>query len=153
MKIVELDQIIEENKESLIKVLQEIQNKYGFVSKENAKYVAEYLGIYDSEVYGILTFYNDFKMEKRGKYVINVCLGTACYVKGANDVSEEITKELGIKNGECTPDGVFSLDTTRCLGCCSLAPVVKINDDIYGYVKKEEVSKIIEKYRGEHDKN
>jgi NADP-reducing hydrogenase subunit HndA len=98
------------------------------------------------EIYSVVTFYNGFKLSARGKYEISVCLGTVCYVKGSNEILDEITNILGIKDKECTKDGKFSLDTTRCLGCCSMAPVLKINDDIYGFVKKNEIKDILKKY-------
>jgi NADP-reducing hydrogenase subunit HndA len=142
----ELDKIIDDNKESLIAVLQEIQKVYGYLSFENLNYASEKLGVSLEEIYSVATFYNQFQLNPKGKYQINVCLGTVCYVKGSDEILEEITKILGIQNGECTKDGKFSLDTTRCLGCCSMAPVLKINDDIYGFVKKSEVKDIISKY-------
>ncbi len=142
-----LEKIINDNKESLISILQGIQKEYGYLSFESLNYVSEKLDISLEEVYSIATFYNEFKLTPKGKYEINICLGTVCYVKGANEILEEVTKVLGIKDKECTKDGKFSLDTTRCLGCCSMAPVLKINDDIYGFVKKSEVKDIISKYK------
>lgn len=147
MKVVKkLDEIIKDNNESLISILQGIQKSNGYLSFEALNYVAEKMNMSLEEVYSVATFYNQFKFTPKGKYEINVCLGTVCYVKGAEEISEEITKILGIKNGECTKDGKFSLDTTRCLGCCSMAPVLKINDDIYGFVKKSEIKNILNKY-------
>ncbi len=142
----EIDKIITNNKESLISVLQDLQKKEGYLSFDSLSYMAEKLDISLEEIYSVATFYNGFKLTPKGKYEISICLGTVCYVKGSNEILEEITKVLGIKNGECTKDGKFSLDTTRCLGCCSMAPVIKINDDIYGFVKKSEVKDIIGKY-------
>lgn len=143
----EIDKIIEDNKESLIGILQGIQKKYGYLSFDNLNYVSEKLGISLEEIYSVATFYNQFKFIPKGKYDISICLGTVCYVKGANDILDEVTNILGIKNGECTKDGKFSLDTTRCLGCCSMAPVLKVNEDIYGSVKKSEVKNILDKYK------
>lgn len=140
-----LNEIINRN-ESLISILQDIQSEYGYLSFDNLNYVAETKNISLEEIYSVATFYNQFKLQAKGKYEINVCLGTVCYVKGSDEILEEITKILGIKNGECTKDLKFSLDTTRCLGCCSMAPVIKINNDIYGFVKKEEVKNILSKY-------
>lgn len=143
----EIDKIIEDNKESLIGILQEIQKKHGYLSFDNLNYVSEKLGTSLEEIYSVSTFYNQFKFIPKGKYDISICLGTVCYVKGANDILDEVTNILGIKNGECTKDGKFSLDTTRCLGCCSMAPVLKVNEDIYGSVKKSEVKNILDKYK------
>lgn len=140
-----LDSIIKNN-ESLISILQEIQNEYGYLSFDNLNYISEIKDISLEEIYSVATFYNQFKLNLKSKYEINICLGTVCYVKGSNEILDEITKILGIKNGECTKDLKFSLDTTRCLGCCSMAPVLKINDDIYGYVKKSEIKDILSKY-------
>ena len=142
-----IDSIIHQKKASLIAVLQGLQELQGYLSFESLSYISEKMNISLEEVYSVATFYNGFKLTARGKYEINICLGTVCYVKGSNDISEEVTKILGIKNNECTKDGKFSLDTTRCLGCCSMAPVLKINNDIYGYVKISEVKKILDKYK------
>jgi len=141
-----LEQIIDENNFSLIAVLQATQEKYGFLSFEHLSFISEKMDMSLEEIYSVATFYNQFKLNPKGKYEINICLGTVCYVKGASEIAEEITNILGIKNGECTKDFKFSLDTTRCLGCCSMAPVLKINDDIYGFVKKSEVKNILSKY-------
>jgi NADP-reducing hydrogenase subunit HndA len=143
----ELEKIIKANKESLITILQEIQRIYGYLSFDHLNYISEELNMSLEEIYSVATFYNQFKFNPKGKYDISICLGTVCYVKGANEIEEEVTNILGIKNGECTKDGKFSLDTTRCLGCCSMAPVLKINDDIYGFVKKSEVKNILSKYK------
>jgi NADP-reducing hydrogenase subunit HndA len=134
-----VDKIINSNKESLISILQNVQKENGYLSFDNLEYISEKLDMSLEEVYSVATFYNEFKLTRNGKYVISVCLGTVCYVKGADEILEEITRILGIKDKECTKDGKFSLDTTRCLGCCSMAPVLKINDDVYGSVKKSEV--------------
>ena len=99
-----------------------------------------------AEIYGIVTFYTQFSLNPKGAYQIGVCLGTACYVKGSGEILEEIKKILGIGVGECTADGKFSLDATRCVGACGLAPVVTINDDVYGRLKKGEIAAILAKY-------
>lgn len=143
----EINKIIDEHGESLISILQGIQKQYGYLSFDNLYYLSEAKDMSLEEIYSVATFYNGFSLTPRGKYEISICLGTVCYVKGSNEILEEITSILGIKNGECTKDGKFSLDTTRCLGCCSMAPVLKINDDIYGFVKKEEVKDILNKYQ------
>ncbi|MBQ7794569.1 MAG: NAD(P)H-dependent oxidoreductase subunit E, partial [Clostridia bacterium] len=99
-----------------------------------------------SEIYGVVTFYTQFTINPKGKYHIGVCLGTACYVKGSGDILEEIKEILKIDVGECTPDGKFSLEATRCVGACGLAPVVTINDDVYGRLTKGEIGAILAKY-------
>lgn len=141
-----LNKIIDDNKESLISILQGIQKEYGYLSFENLNYVSEKLDISLEEIYSVATFYNEFSFNVKGKYEISICLGTVCYVKGANEILEELTNILGIKDRECTKDGKFSIDTTRCIGCCSMAPVLKINYDIYSFVKKNEVKDILSKY-------
>ena len=142
-----IDLIINENKDSMLSILQEVQKTDGYLSAFNLEYIAKKMDMSVEEVYSIANFYNQFKFKPVGKYVISICLGTACYVKGANDIVDEITEILRIKNGECTSDNLFSLDTTRCLGCCSLAPVLKINDDIYSYVKRNQIKDILSKYK------
>lgn len=141
-----LDEIIDNN-ESLISILQGVQKEDKYLSFEKLNYIAEKQNISLEKIYSIATFYNEFNFIPRGKYEINICFGTVCYVKGSQEIADEITKLLGIKNGECTKDALFSLDTTRCLGCCSMAPVLKINEDIYGYVKKAQIKDILDKYK------
>ncbi len=130
-------------------ILQDIQELYGYLPINALEKVSEDLDISLEELYSIATFYSQFKLQKTGKYQISVCLGTVCYVKGSESILEELRRILNIKEGEVTSDGLFSLDTTRCLGCCSLAPVIMINDKVYKQVKKSEVKKIIDSYRGE----
>ena len=139
--------IIEKNKYSLISILQEIQKEYKYLSFDNMYFLSEELKISLEEVYGVITFYNEFNLNPVGKYEIKICLGTVCYVKGASEIVEEIHKLLKIKNKECTKDGKFSLNTSRCLGCCSLAPVIKINEDVYPHVKRQDLKEILEKYK------
>lgn len=129
-----------------IPVLHEAQDIYGYLPIEVQEIISEGLGVPLAEIYGIVTFYTQFSLNPKGEYEIGVCLGTACYVKGSGDILEEIKKELGIDVGECTPDGKFSLTATRCVGACGLAPVVTINDDVYGRLTTKEVAGILEKY-------
>lgn len=131
---------------ALLPVLQEAQGIYGYLPIEVQQMVADGLGVSLSEVYGVATFYSQFSLTPKGKYKISVCLGTACYVKGADKILEEIEKRLGIKSGECTPDGMFSIDSCRCVGACGLAPVVMINEDVYGKLEPKDVAGIIDKY-------
>lgn len=146
----ELLQIIEEHKEQrggLMPVLQHAQEIYGYLPIEVQTIVAQGLGVSLSEVYGVATFYSQFSLYPKGDNRISVCLGTACYVKGADKVLEAIEKELDIKAGQCTPDGQFSLDCARCIGACGLAPVIMVNDDVYGKVNPKDIPDILNKYR------
>ncbi len=129
-----------------IPVLHKAQDIYGYLPLEVQEIISEGLGVPLAEIYGIVTFYTQFSLNPKGAYQIGVCLGTACYVKGSGEILEEIKKILGIGVGECTADGKFSLDATRCVGACGLAPVVTINDDVYGRLKKGEIAAILAKY-------
>ena len=132
---------------SLIAVLQEAQNIFGYLPLEVQKKVAFGLNIPVAEVYGVVTFYSFFTLEPKGEYEISVCLGTACYVKGSSLILEKIEKVLGIKAGECTPDGKFSITACRCIGACGLAPVITVNQDVYGRLEPDEIPDILRKYR------
>lgn len=134
----------------LMHILQEAQAIYGFLPIEVQKTIAEGLGISLSEVYGVVTFYSQFSLKPKGKYRISVCLGTACYVKGSDKILEEIEKQLGIKCGECTEDGLFSIDSCRCVGACGLAPVLMVNDEVYGKLTPDMVKGILDSYKGEN---
>jgi len=129
----------------LMPILQEAQGIYGYLPIEVQQMIATRVNVPLSEVYGISTFYGQFSLSPKGDNVISVCTGTACYVKGAKPVLEEIEKVLGIKTGETTPDGKFSIQDTRCLGCCGLAPVMLINDSVYGRLVPADIKGIIEK--------
>ena len=126
--------------------LQKAQEIYGFLPEAAQRVVARELGKSLSEIYGIATFYSMFSLTPKGRNHINVCLGTACYVKGGNRIYELLQSKLGIQGGECTPDGRFSLDACRCLGCCGMAPVIMINEDVYGSLTGEELDAILAKY-------
>lgn len=127
-------------------VLQAAQEIFGYLPEEVQIMVAEGLGIPLTEVYGVASFYAQFTLNPKGKYQISVCLGTACYVKGSGKILEELSKELGIEAEECTEDGKFSLTACRCIGACGLAPVITINDDVYGRLVPEDVKGILAKY-------
>jgi len=131
---------------ALMPVLQQAQEIYGYLPFEVQTIIAEGLGIPLEEVYGVATFYGQFSLNPKGKYKIAICMGTACYVKGAGLVLERLEEKLGITSGGVTPDGKFSLDATRCLGACGLAPIMTINDDIYGRLSPSDVDGILEKY-------
>ena len=162
-----LKAVIEESKSTpgcLMHILQEAQGIYGFLPMSVQKTIAEGLGISLSEVYGVVTFYSQFSLKPKGKHRISVCLGTpkgkhrisvclgtACYVKGSDKILSEIEKELGIACGECTEDGLFSIDSCRCVGACGLAPVMMIGDEVYGKLTPESVKGILDKYRKEEN--
>jgi NADP-reducing hydrogenase subunit HndA len=146
-----LEKVIKKNKNikgALIPVLHEAQEIYGYLPLHVQKKVAEGLHVPISEVYGVVTFYTQFSLYPKGKYHINVCLGTACYVKGANDILDKIKKELKLEVGKCTDDNNFSLDACRCIGACGLAPVIVINEDVYGRLTADEIPGILAKYKG-----
>ncbi|MFR1517308.1 MAG: NAD(P)H-dependent oxidoreductase subunit E [Clostridia bacterium] len=148
-KLVKLQEIIEANKDkqgSLIHVLHEAQLIYGYLPMEVQKIIAEGMDIPLAEVYGVVTFYAQFSLKPKGEYKISVCLGTACYVKGADLVLDKFKEALDIQVGDCTEDGKFSLDACRCIGACGLAPVITINNDVYGRLVPEDVPGILEKY-------
>ena len=130
----------------LIAILHLVQGHFGFLGKEQMHAVAQLAQIPFAKVTGVATFYHYFRLQPRGKHIINVCLGTACYVKGADKLSARLMDELGIQFGETTKDKMFSLESTRCLGTCGLAPVIMVDDQVYGPVSPAEASLIIEKY-------
>lgn len=127
--------------------LQKAQDIYGFLPVEAQRIVAEELGKPLSEVYGIATFYSMFSLTPKGRNHISVCLGPACYVKGGGHIYELLQQKLGIEGGGCTSDGRFSLDACRCLGCCGMAPVIMVNNDVYGSLTGDELDAILDKYR------
>lgn len=126
--------------------LQYAQELYGYLPYEVQMIVAEELGVTLADVYGVVTFYSQFSLYPKGKYRIGICLGTACYVKGSGDIYDKLKEVLGVESGQCTADRKFSLDATRCVGCCGLAPVMTINDDVYGKITPDDVAGILEKY-------
>ena len=130
----------------LIRVLHRVQGHYGHLGREQMDAVAQLLQVPASKVTGVATFYHFFRLEPRGKYMISVCLGTACYVKGAERVADRLQEELGIHFGETTKDGLFSLNATRCVGTCGLAPVVVVEDKVYGDMTPDQVPALLEKY-------
>ena len=145
----QLEEIIAKYKDTpgaLIPVLHEAQELYGYLPFEVQKISADGLDIPVAKVYGVVTFYSRFSLTPKGKYRISVCLGTACYVKGAAEILDKLKERLSIDVGECTDDGLFSLDSCRCIGACSLAPVVTINEEVYGKLVPEDIDGIIDKY-------
>ena len=131
----------------LMMILSDIQKEYGYIPLEVQEIVSEKTGIPVAEIYGVVTFYSFFSLKPKGKYVIGCCLGTACYVKGAQMVIDKFSDILGIKAGETTEDGLFTLDALRCIGACGIAPAVSINGKVYPKVAVDAVAKIIEEYK------
>jgi NADH-quinone oxidoreductase E subunit len=145
----QLDEFIalqESGRNALIPVLHKAQEIFGFLPPDVQQHVADALGIQASEVLGVVTFYHYFTMQPRGRHTVNVCLGTACYVRGAKKVMEALCHELGVKMGETTPDRRFSLTAQRCFGACGLAPVVMVNEDVHGRVTPKKIASILAKY-------
>lgn len=131
----------------LISILHKVQAHFGYLDAARMDAVAQLLRAPAAKVSGVSTFYHYFRLKPRGTYIINVCLGTACYVKGANSIIEVLRQVLGIDFGETTPDGMFSLEATRCLGTCGLAPVIMVNDEIHGKLRPDQIPALIEDYR------
>ena len=144
-----LKEIIAEHKNdpgALMPILQKAQELYGYLPIEVQTIIAEEMDIPLEKVYGVVTFYAQFTINPKGKYKISVCLGTACYVKGSGDIYNKLQEKLGISGGGITPDGKFSLDACRCIGACGLAPVLTVNEDVYGRLTVDDVDRILEKY-------
>jgi len=149
-KIEKLHQIISDNKGkkgALMPILHKAQVLFGYLPIEVQKIISEGLSIPLAEIYGVATFYSQFSLTPKGKYTIGVCLGTACYVRGAQDLIDKIREKIDVEVGGTTPDRLFSLVATRCIGACGLAPVMTVNEDVYGKLKANEIPAIIEKYQ------
>jgi len=149
-KLAQIDEIISQNKGqrgAVMRTLQSAQELFGHVPKEVQIHIADGLGVTLSEVYGVATFYSQFALEPRGRFVVGVCLGTACYVKGAKAIMDKMISLLKIAIGKTSEDGRFTLKDTRCLGACGLAPVIMINDDVYGRLVPEDLTAIVDKYK------
>ncbi|RCX20146.1 NAD(P)-dependent iron-only hydrogenase diaphorase component iron-sulfur protein [Anaerobacterium chartisolvens] len=145
-----LQEIITKYKDTrgaLIPVLHEAQEVYGYLPVEVQKAISEGLNIPLTEIYGVVTFYTQFSLKPKGRFKINVCMGTACYVKGSGLVLDKLKEKLGIDVGECTDDGKYSLDACRCIGACGLAPVIMVNDDVYGRLEADDIEGVIQKYK------
>ncbi|MDF2522260.1 MAG: dehydrogenase [Clostridia bacterium] len=149
-KLDKLEHIINEHKNqqgALMPILHETQELFGYLPEEAQQKISEILGISMAEIYGVATFYSRFTLKPRGKHTIGVCLGTACYVKNSQGVIDKVKKELNIEPGDTTDDGLFTLEATRCIGCCGLAPVMTIGEDVYGKIVPEDVPDILKKYQ------
>jgi len=138
-----------QDKSNLIQILNEVQEKYGYIPKIAQEEISKYLDIPMAEIYGVITFYARFSLKPKGKYNIAVCLGTACFVKGSEKVLDRVKELLKIDVGETTPDGLFSIEATRCVGACGLAPVFKVNEEVYGKATPALVDKVIAEYRNQ----
>ena len=146
-KICEICDRYANEKTPLMMILSDIQNEYGYIPLEVQQIVSKKTGISVAEIYGVVTFYSFVSLEPKGKYVIGCCLGTACYVKGAQQIIDKFSEILGIKAGETTADGMFTIDALRCIGACGIAPAVSINGKVYPKVTVPQVSQIVEEYR------
>jgi NADH-quinone oxidoreductase subunit E len=131
----------------LIPLLQSAQDHFGYIPRRAISYISSVTGIPESDVYGVITFYSQFRLQPMGKYVIRACAGTACHVSGSKAIIETIEDELGIEVGDTTEDGLFTLNTVACIGCCSLAPVVMINEDTHGRLTPASLRKLLREYR------
>ena len=132
-------------KGSLMPIMQKAQEIYGYLPIEVQTMISDELHVPLEKIYGVATFYSQFALNPKGRYQISVCLGTACYVKGSGDIYNKLMEKLGIVGGECTPDGKFSLDACRCVGACGLAPVMMINDEVYGRLTVDDIDDILAK--------
>lgn len=132
---------------NLIFMLHKVQAKHGYIPPEAISQIAKRLKITENEIFGVLTFYKAFSLEPRGKYLVTVCLGTACHVRGGVEIVEELERKLKIKTGETTPNKIFSLETVNCLGCCAIGPVVVVNGKYYSHVSLGKVESILREYR------
>ncbi len=149
-KFIELDIYIEslpEKHGALISVLHKAQSIFGYLPKEIQLHVARKLGLTAAKVYGVVTFYSFFSEEPRGEHVVNVCMGTACFVRGSEGILKEVESRLEIKAGQTTPDGQFSIDALRCVGACGLAPIIMVDGKVYGRVKITEIAGILKEYQ------
>lgn len=150
-KMKRVAEIIERYKKSgrkaLMQVLQEAQQAYGYLPLPVQREVAQGLGISVAEVYGVVTFYSFFSLTPKGEYEVSVCMGTACYVRGSQAILDQVQEDLGIKAGECTSDEKFSINACRCIGACGLAPVLMVNEDVYGRLSAKEIPAILAKYK------
>jgi len=135
-----------DEKGSLMPILQEAQGIYGYLPIEVQRKISDVMNVPLEKIYGIVTFYSQFTLLPKGKYNVSVCLGTACYVKGSGNIFSKIQELIGIADGDCTPDGKFSLESCRCVGACGLAPVMTINEDVYGKLTVDDLAGILAKY-------
>lgn len=146
-----LHKVIDDHKDMqgpLMPILHEAQHIFGAIPKEVQKVISDKLNVPMAEIYGVVTFYSQFTLEPKGEYLIGVCLGTACYVRGAQQIIDKISELTSVSVGKTSPDGKFSLEATRCIGACGLAPVLTVNEDVYGRLTLEDIPGIVQKYKG-----
>lgn len=137
------------DKENLIPILNDVQEKYGYIPKIAQLEISNYLSVPMAEIYGVITFYSRFTLEPKGKYNISVCLGTACFVKGSQAILDRLKDRLKLEEGKTSKDGKFSIDTTRCVGACGIAPVFTVNDEVYGHATVKKLDEVIDKLEKE----
>lgn len=137
------------NESSVIPLLQLVQESEGYIPDQAVRAIARYTGVKEAQIYGVATFYAQFRFQPRGKHVIRLCQGTACHVQGADSILDHLKEKLGVEEGGTTADGLFTLEVVRCLGCCSLAPVMMIDESTYGRLTRRAVDKILAEYRKE----
>ena len=147
------DRYIGKENTPLMMILSDIQKEYGYIPLDVQEIVSERTGISVAEIYGVVTFYSFFSLKPKGKFVIGCCLGTACYVKGGQQIIDKFSEKLGIKPGETTDDGMFTIDALRCIGACGIAPAVTINGQVYPKMTVDQVQPIIDKYKAEGGAN
>ena len=145
----EILEVYKVDKENLIPILNDVQEKYGYIPKIAQLEISKYLNVPMAEIYGVITFYSRFTLEPKGKYNISVCLGTACFVKGSQSILDRLKDRLKIDEGKTTKDGKFSIDTTRCVGACGIAPVFTVNDEVYGHATVKKLDEVIDKLEKE----
>ncbi len=148
-----IDEILDRynrKKSALIGILQDIQAEYNYLPKEALLHIRESLNVPLTQIYGIASFYKSFSLKPRGKYIVNVCLGTACHVRGAVRILEEMERDLGIKSGQTTKDSMFTLETVNCLGACALGPLIVVNGHYYGKMSPGKVEKVLRNYKGQN---
>ena len=138
---------LKEERGALMPVMQKAQEIYGYLPRQVQEMIAEEMGVPLTDVYGVATFYAMFSLQKSGKRRVSLCMGTACYVRGVQAVLDELEKQLGVSAGQTTADGLFTLDATRCLGCCGLAPVMTVGEEVYGRLEAKDVKGILDKYK------
>jgi len=146
-KVKDITKKFKDMKGALIPILHEVQKLFGYLPEEALQVVSEEINISMSEIYGVSTFYSQFTLEPKGEHIVKVCLGTACYVKGAQDILERFASVLEVEVGKTTSDGKFTLEAARCLGACGLAPVLMVDDKVYGRLIPDDVIRIIEEYK------
>ena len=146
---IEIAEKYTQDKENLIPILNEIQEKYGYIPKTSLLEISNYLNMPMAEIFGVITFYSRFTLEPKGKYNISVCLGTACFVKGSGRLLDRLKDRLKIDEGKTTEDGKFSIDTTRCVGACGIAPVFTVNNEVYGHATVKKLDEVLDKLEKE----